>query len=429
MIALSVSLALLSTLASASPVQQRKVASVVALPARAPVKVDNVFNLEHALRDRTRTVQKYRNSKWHAHHNTTAAAQTVKRSVTEPFDINLHRRASGKDALVDDYEQGLDLLYYGPLSIGTPFQGTTVDFDTGSSDLVIPLSSCTGGCTGPLFNSGSSSTYRATTQPFSITYADGSGATGKVATDTVSVAGLTVTGQGFGAVTQETGGFGGGPNAGLLGLGFTANAESGKTPFFINLANGGVLTSNVFSFYMSRGGASGSELCIGCTDSAKFTGSVSYYPLDPASTGGVQYYWNIASGGFFYNGGTSSGSFSAVIDSGTTLIYIPTAAASSFYAKIPGAKDASATLGAGFYTFPCSTNLAPITIKYGTTQYALNPNDFNLGLVSAGSTQCVGGIIGEDIGGNLAILGDEFMKNWYSVFDYAGGRVGFAQAI
>lgn len=67
----------------------------------------------------------------------------------------------------------------------------------------------------------------------------------QVATDTVTVAGLTVAKQGFGAVTAETGGFGDGvskayfrfvrrtsdvcsrkPNAGLIGLGFPAKYVS-----------------------------------------------------------------------------------------------------------------------------------------------------------------------------------------------------------
>ena len=62
--------------------------------------------------------------------------------------------------------------------------------------------------------------------------------------------------------------------------------------------------------------------------------AITYYKLDSSTTFGTQYYWNIKSGGFFYGSGSSSGSFSAVIDSGTTLIYIPTAAAKKFYAKV-----------------------------------------------------------------------------------------------
>lgn len=44
----------------------------------------------------------------------------------------------------------------------------------------------------------------------------------------------------------------------------------------------------------------------------------------------------------------------------------------------------------------------------------------------SGSSDCVGGIIGEDIGGNMAVVGDEFMKNVYSVFDFDKKAVGFA---
>ncbi|KAG8905957.1 Type I transmembrane sorting receptor [Tulasnella sp. 403] len=433
MISLTLSLALYSALVSASPVQKGTRAGVIPLPRRSGVTgEDKVFNREAASRDRARLAQKY-NSARYRYANVTSATPpaSVKRSepVSEPFDINLHRRASGADPLVDVFDT-IDELYYGPLKIGTPPQSTTVDFDTGSSDLVMPLSSCTGGCAGPLFNYKSSSTYKPSSTPFQIQYADGSGAQGTVATDTVSVAGLTAKAQGFGAVTSETNGFGQGPNAGLLGLGFPANAESGATPFFVNLVNNRVLTSNVFAFYMSRNGGSGSELCLGCTDSSKFTGSVSYHPLDPSATNGQQFYWNTPSAGFSYNGGSPTGSFSAVIDSGTTLIYIPTAAAKALYAKIPGAKDASSTLGAGFYTYPCSAKLGAIALKIGSQTYPLNPQDFNLGQATSGSSQCVGGIIGsDDTGANLAIVGDEFMKNWYSVFDYGNKRVGFAKAI
>ncbi|KAG9003878.1 Type I transmembrane sorting receptor [Tulasnella sp. 427] len=418
-------LLLASTLVSASPVQQKRSAIVVPLPARAVHSAHKVFDPEAAKRERSRVYAKYRGKNFGQAFNATVVKPIEARSEynSAPFDIQ-RRATSGKDSLVN----ASDEYYYGPLSVGTPAQSTTVDFDTGSSDLWLPLSTCSG-CPGPKLKTSSSSTYEASTTPFSIEYEDGSSAKGQVATDTVAVAGLRVANQGFGAVTTEDGNFLTSSSAGLLGLGFPANAESGKTPFFVNLVNNGALASNVFSFYMSRNGGSGSELCIGCTNSAKYTGSIAYYALDSSATSGTQYYWNIKSGGFSYNGGSSTGSFSAVIDSGTTLIYIPTAAAKKLYAAIPGAKDASSTVGAGFYTYPCSSSLGAITISFGSTKYAINPADFNLGPVSSGSSSCVGGIVGEDVGSGLAIIGDEFMKNWYSVFNYSAGTVGFAKAI
>ncbi|KIO28275.1 hypothetical protein M407DRAFT_22485 [Tulasnella calospora MUT 4182] len=419
---------LASTLVSASPVQQKRSAAVISLPGRGVHHRNKVFNPDAAKRERARVYAKYGGKNFSQAFNATAVQPIEKRSEYHPAPFDIQRRAtSGHDPLVD-VSDTIDEYYYGPLSIGTPAQPTTVDFDTGSSDLWLPLSTCSG-CPGPLFKTSSSSTYKISSTPFTIQYADGSSATGKVATDKVTVAGLSVSKQGFGAVTKETGNFLDSSSAGLMGLGFTANAESGATPFFINLANQGTLASNVFSFYMSRGGSSGSELCFGCTNSAKYTGSITYYSLDSSATSGTQYYWNIKSGGFSYNGGSSSGSFSAVIDSGTTLIYIPTAAAKKFYASIPGAKDASSSVGDGFYTYPCNTSLGSIAIAFGSTKYAINPADFNLGPVSEGSSLCVGGIVGDDVGGSLAIIGDEFMKNWYSVFNYSTKSVGFAKAI
>lgn len=65
---------------------------------------------------------------------------------------------------------------------------------------------------------------------------------------------------------------------------------------------------------MTRNGGTGSELCLGCTDSSKYNGSkcteplrvaaehyaekensvdINYYPLDPSATNGTQLYWNI----------------------------------------------------------------------------------------------------------------------------------------
>lgn len=55
------------------------------------------------------------------------------------------------------------------------------------------------------------------------------------------------------------------------------SSEAGATPFFETLASNNKLALPVFSFYMSRDGGSGSELCFGCINSAKYTGGKRIY--------------------------------------------------------------------------------------------------------------------------------------------------------
>ena len=74
----------------------------------------------------------------------------------------------------------------------------TVDFDTGSSDLFVPSTTCGSTCAGHnAWNPSGSSTARNLEKSFTITYGGGENVIGGEYTDIVRIAGLTVRVMGF----------------------------------------------------------------------------------------------------------------------------------------------------------------------------------------------------------------------------------------
>ncbi|KAJ7287595.1 aspartic peptidase domain-containing protein [Mycena rebaudengoi] len=324
-----------------------------------------------------------------------------------------------KDCVVGN----LDLLYYGDVAIGTPSQKLTVDVDTGSADLWIPVN-CSE-CSNKLFEDVKSSSRKNTDEDFSVVY--GSGAvSGTLMQDVVSIAGLQISDQYFGAVSMVSEDFNGLPNDGLLGLAFGSIAQSKKPTFFESLIERNMIPAPMFSVHLSRH-ASGSELCFGCFDNLKVTGPTQWVPLVSKT------YWSVSMDAIAVNVMESvQTQLIAIIDTGTTLIYLPAHVASQFYAKIHGSAPAT-DYGPEFYTFPCATKL-DIAFSFDGRSFSINTDDFNLGATYVNSPNCVGGILSLDSSSgfpsDLCIIGDLFLKSWYTTYDYSqGGRVGFTPSI
>ncbi|CAE6376454.1 unnamed protein product [Rhizoctonia solani] len=376
--------------------------------ARTSLAKDGIIQPDALARHVTRVERKY-----------TRGNHAYKQQTGTDLFSNLGKEKSKRQGvpLIDEQDE----LWAGEILIGTPGQKFLIGFDTGSADLWIPSSKCRGqACQSKnTYTSSSSSTSKevTTSQKFSISYGDGSTASGLVYTDTVSAGGLSATNQSFSAVTSESSSFSDDPSDGIMGLAFSSISSIGAPTFIENLASQGAVSSSVFSMYLS---ANNSELYLGGTNSSLYTGNITYTDLSSRT------YW--LTNGSSSVGGTEAYNGPMIIDSGTTLIVGEKRSVEAWWEQVDNASRCpSFVCGAsGYSLFPCSSP-PNVTFAFGGASYSVNPNYLSIGSVDEFGEICVGGIVGSSgVPDNAWIVGDVFMRNVYTVFDEANSRIGFA---
>ncbi|KAH9054928.1 acid protease [Lactarius vividus] len=326
---------------------------------------------------------------------------------------DLEKRASrmGSEPLINQ-----DFNYwYGSVSVGTPAKNFTVLFDTGSALTFLPGLDCDSSCKGhTLYDPAKSSTAKDLKKPFETRYGNGTTdyVDGSLYTDDVAIASYTANSQTLGVATHFAGVFSTDnfvPDASRL---------TTATPVFLTLAAQGSLPSNTFGVYLAN---EGSELFLGGTNDRLHHGDFTYVPVTKEG------YWETNMDALYVNGRKIAGVRDSIIDTGTTVILGDSKTVKAIYDRIPGSSPAPANIGTGLYTIPCSFN-ATISVRFGGAKFVIERDTFNLGTVSEGSADCVGGIVALDDGDQTPfwIIGDVFLQNVYTAFDVGNKRIGFA---
>ncbi|KAL7911456.1 putative aspartic protease [Trichoderma velutinum] len=301
-----------------------------------------------------------------------------------------------------------------------------------SWDLIVDTGSSNTWC-GAQSSCEPSSTGKSTGGSVQVSYGSGS-FSGTEYKDTVSFGGLTVTSQSVGAARSSSG-FSG--VDGIIGFGpvdltedTVSNANTVPT-FMDNLYSQGSISSEVLgvSFLPESGSDSddtNGELTLGGTDSSKYTGSLTYFPT--LQSGSAAPYWGISIASFTYGSTTLASSATGIVDTGTTLIYIPTKAYNAFLSAAGGKTDSSSGL-AVFSKAPTSN----FAIKFGSTTYTLTPAQYlvptsQYSFYGLSSGKYYAWINDGGSSGVNTIIGQKFLENYYSVFDTTNARIGFATA-
>ncbi|XP_041283068.1 gastricsin [Onychostruthus taczanowskii] len=319
----------------------------------------------------------------------------------------------------------LDSSYFGEISIGEPPQKFLVLFDTGSSNLWVPSTDCKSpACFNHAkFKASASATFSPSGQSLTVSYGSGS-VTMVLGSDTLRIQSITVTQQELGLSQEEpTQPFYFADFDGILGMAFPSLAVGGTATALGGMLQQEQLAEPVFSFYFSRQPTYeyGGELILGGVEPGLFQGDITWAPVTQ------KLYWQVAleevAIGQSVTSWCSQGC-QAIVDTGTFLLTVP----QEYIESVLEALGAQETSYGVSYAVDCSDTpgMPPITFGIGGARLALPPSAYVLNSNGYCTLAIEVTYLPSQDGQPLWILGNVFLKEYYTAFDMANNRVGFA---
>ncbi|KAI4116350.1 MAG: hypothetical protein LQ338_007732 [Usnochroma carphineum] len=274
---------------------------------------------------------------------------------------------------------------------------------------------------------------------FKISYSDGETLTGILGTEDVTLGGITVKDQEFGLVNYAAWN-GDNSSSGLIGLAFPniTSAFNGTDPsldsdvnaipyngIFTNMWTQGLIAP-VFSLAISRGEKSNSLLALGGLPPVKHDSHFACAPFQIRHRFGqdinkpVYQYYYITLDGVTYGNASEKVDLLADVDSGTSLIFLPSRIAYSVNKQFipPAFIDGSR----GEYVVDCNAKAPRFGIVIAGHTFYVNPQDL---IHKTMDGSCITGIT-EAGYGRPSILGDVFLRNVLAVFDVGASEMRFA---
>ncbi|PGH30785.1 hypothetical protein GX50_06459 [[Emmonsia] crescens] len=367
-----------------------------------------------------------------------------RKHVPNPIERDrLRKRAKVVSQILDNEKT----LYFCNITLGTPEQRLRMHIDTGSSDLWCntPNSTFCSQNDKPCnyagtYDPSASSTYKIVSTDFNISYVDGSGALGDYVMDTLKMGSATLDGFQFGLGYQSS------SAEGVLGIGYPINevqvGRNGKPPYPnlpYALVDAGYINSPAYSLWLNDLQANTGSILFGGVDTEKFHGMLDTLPIIPTRTG-IYAELVVALTGVSLDTKDGSRALGAsnlpvpvLLDSGSSLCYLPNRLVAELYRTIRATYDPE--IGAAFV--PCrlmhekaavtfTFSKPAITVPMDELVLDLGPNpDGTRPTFSNGELACVFGI--SPAGDGISILGDTFLRSAYVVYDLDNNEISLAR--
>lgn len=287
----------------------------------------------------------------------------------------------------------------------------------------------------------SSTTFSNLSLVFEIEYVDGSEVAGYYFSDTVELAGAQIDTVQMGLADESD------VTYGIMGIGFEEN-ESAATlyPNIIDkFFTEGLIGSRAYSLYLDDLDSSTGSILFGGVDSDKYSGSLIAVPIikDSAAENYTSFSITLSSVAAVSSNGTVSTNYSVssqsvILDSGTTLTYLPETLAASIMATFGATYDESL----GYATIACSVaDDSDLSLEYqfGGSDGPIITVPASELVISTGTSRGGGSSSGSQVAevetcafgvsmsSSTHLLGDTFLRSAYTVYDLDSKVVALAQ--
>lgn len=335
-------------------------------------------------------------------------------SFNNTYDIiKLNILKNTNQISIHDYN---NMQYYGDIKVGG--QLFTVIFDTGSANLWVPSTRCETSCFNKnRYDSKLSSTYIENDDIFYIQYGSGP-VSGYLSTDNVEFGNILIEHQTFAEVTHAEGLidiYQYGKFDGILGLAFTPVSVNLIPSPMDNLISQGLIEHAMISFNL--GNNSDGELIIGGYEEEKINGTIEFINLIEID------YWTVVLDEIKIGNDKLNNVKKAIIDTGTSLLV----GSPSEVNKV--ASSLNATVIDDVCIVDCNSDLPNIEIILDKRSFVLTPDDYLIkDCINEIECNCYLSIMEtNEEEQDFWILGDVFIKKYYTIFDFENKRVGFGQ--
>lgn len=243
---------------------------------------------------------------------------------------------------------------------------------------------------------------------------------------------------------------------GILGIGFELNeaAETTYSNLVADMVNQSKISTMAYSLYLNDYYSSTGNILFGGVDTDKFIGNLVTVPILPDAESGNYSSFTVGVTGlsFAFSNGTTynqslssqSGSLSSILDSGTTLTYLPDDIATTLFDAVGAYQYTS--LGSSLALVDCGLSVEfefqinnNVTITVPSDELVIDafegttlPSDVPFASTCLFGIQNIGSSSGSSGSSartaDYAILGDSFLRSAYVVYDLSNLQIGLAPA-